>query len=195
MGIGVYLADQTVFFLQSILLGIGFGLLYDLLRVTRLAVPTPSVVVFVEDVLYFLVCAVATFFFLMRTIDGQVRFFLLIGGGLGGLGYFLALSKPVMKVGEKLTDWIKGILWWLFRHLIHPIWRLLRWILRQIIRPLAYLGRFFKKSAQRCKYRLKVRRKVLYNQLKGAAGSGKRKSQPNRKKRKTRKDGRQKEKS
>lgn len=165
MELGIHLAEQTLFFLQAILLGAALGLLYDGFRITRLAVKTPDGVVFAEDVLFFALCAVSTFLFLMRTIDGQLRFFILLGAGLGALLYSLTLSIAVMRVSEAIIRVVKGILRFIFRWLLYPIFRMVYWICLQILRPIRFLGRFFKKSAQRYKYRLKIRRKVLYNQL------------------------------
>lgn len=162
---GIYLAEQTMLFFQSILLGGAFGLLYDALRITRIAIPTARWVVFIEDVFFFFTCAVSTFFFIMRTIDGQVRLFVLIGAALGMILYFHSLSLLVMGISQAIIGVIKAILRLIFRWILFPIWRLFYGIVRLIIRPFRFLGAAAKKTIQRCKLSLKVRHKVLYNQL------------------------------
>ena len=163
---GIYLAEQTALFLKSILLGCVFGLLYDALRITRIAVPTAKWVVFAEDVLFFKICAVATFFFLMRTIDGQVRFFIFIGVLLGMLLNFHTLSILVMGVSSAVIRAVKAILRAIYRWILFPIWRIFYNIVLLVLRPVRFLGHSLKKTAQRCKYSLKTKHIVLYNQLK-----------------------------
>ncbi|MCL2578830.1 MAG: spore cortex biosynthesis protein YabQ [Oscillospiraceae bacterium] len=162
---GIYLAEQTMLFFQSILLGALFGIAYDALRITRIAIPTARWVVSVEDVLYFLLCAVSAFFFIMRTNDGQVRLFVLIGATVGMLLYFNSLSILVMGVSEALIRFVKAVIRLICRWIFLPIWRLFYAIVSLIIRPIAYLGGLSKKTVQRCKNSLKNRREVLYNQL------------------------------
>jgi hypothetical protein len=174
--LGIYLAEQTRFFLEAILLGAAFGLLYDALRITRLAIPAPYAVVFVEDVLYFLFLGMATFLFLMRTIDGQVRFFILVGAVIGALLYFMSVSVLVMMVSGAIIKAVKAFIGFIVYRLFVPIYRLLYSIVALIIRPVRFFINFLKKIAQRCKYRLKVRRKVLYNHFKSVPARRKRKN-------------------
>ena len=162
---GIYLAEQTMLFMQAVLLGAALGLLYDALRITRLAIPTKSVVIFLEDVLYFFFAGVCTFFFLMQTIEGRVRFFIFIGEGLGAVLYFLTLSPLIMKISQTIIKVIAGIIRTIIRWLILPIAGFILRIVLFIFSPVIILGRFIKKSVQRCNYRLKVRSKLLYNQL------------------------------
>mgnify|MGYP000667031006 CR=1 FL=1 len=60
------LAKETRLFLLSIVVGVGLSLLYDLLRVLRLQTRHRPIVVSLEDLLYFLVCAAVTFGFALK---------------------------------------------------------------------------------------------------------------------------------
>ena len=167
MSMGVYLAEQTTIFLQSVVLGFAYGILYDVFRITRIAIPTARWVVFAQDVLYFFICAVSTFFFLLRTMDGQVRFFVLFGAILGMVIYFYSLSILIMGVSAAIIRVVKAVLRWVYRWIMLPIWRIIYSFVVLIMRPVRFLGAQIEKTVQRCKYGLKVRRKVLYNQLSG----------------------------
>ena len=70
---------QTMIFFQSLLLGAALGMVYDLFRIFRVAVPLPAGMIVVEDVLYFVFCGFVSFFFAMTVNFGQVRFFILLG--------------------------------------------------------------------------------------------------------------------
>ena len=59
------IADQTRLFLLALGLGFLLGIVYDLFRVVRMAFTMRRVGVFIQDVLFFLTCAAATFLFLL----------------------------------------------------------------------------------------------------------------------------------
>lgn len=164
---GVYLADQTLSFLHALILGAVLGALYDVFRILRIAVPTKRGVIFAQDVLFFLLCAITTFLFLLTSIDGVVRVFLLIGELLGAVLYYFTLGMLVMKVSKTIIGAVKAVLRFLVRYIFAPIWKLFYNIIAFLLRPFRFIGQIVKKSLQRLKYRLKVRRIVLYNHFIG----------------------------
>lgn len=162
---GVQLSNQTLAFLHACLLGAAMGVFYDVFRILRIAIPTRKGVVFAQDVVFFLLCAVATFLFLLSEIDGVVRVFLFIGELLGAVLYYFTLGQLVMKVSKTIIEVVKAILRFIVRYLLAPIWRLIYTVVAILLRPFQLLGQIMKKSLQRLKFRLKVRRILLYNQL------------------------------
>jgi len=154
-----------MYFLQAVLLGGALGFLYDVFRIIRIAIPTKNWVTFLEDVFFFLCAAVFTFFFLMQTTFGQVRFFIIVGECIGATLYFMAVSPIIMKISSTIIKVVRQIVRLILQWLVLPILRLIRTIVDTILRPVLFVVYFVKKSAQRCNYRLKVRAKVLYNQL------------------------------
>jgi len=163
--VGVYLADQTIVFLQSMLVGALLALLFDAFRISRIAIPTAGAVVFAEDVLFFAVCALVTFGLLLGTVEGQVRFFLITGEALGAVLYSYTLGRLVMAVSKTIISVIKSILRFVARWILRPIWMLVYHIVALVLRPFYFLIGIVKKSMQRCKFRLKIRRLVVYNHL------------------------------
>ena len=65
------IADQTRLFLLALGLGFLLGIVYDLFRVVRMAFTMRRVGVFIQDVLFFLTCAAATFLFCLPSIRGR----------------------------------------------------------------------------------------------------------------------------
>lgn len=65
------IADQTRLFLLALGLGFLLGIVYDLFRVVRMAFTMRRVGVFIQDVLFFLTCAAATFLFLLAVNQGR----------------------------------------------------------------------------------------------------------------------------
>lgn len=121
-----YLSDQAIAFLWAVVLGGGLGGVYDLFRVVRiLRGRDRPILVFLEDLFFALIAALATASCFTWTNFGQVRLFLLVGEGLGfslwhcTLGAFIGavarilrrFFKKFMEIFKKpfifLKEWIK----------------------------------------------------------------------------------------
>lgn len=173
----IYLADQTAVFLQACLLGAVLALLYDCFRISRIAFRTPAGVLFFEDLLFFIICAVVTFVFMLSTVDGKIRFFILIGELIGGVVYRLTLGYLIMKVSKEIIRGIKCVLRFLFRFFCLPIFRLCYLGVRLLLVPIEILRVLLKKIFQKCRFRLKVGRVLLYNQVINLVEGGRKKKQ------------------
>ena len=79
----IHVTEQLRTFLLSILLGLGAGVLYDLLRAA---------------------VGLAVFLFVLRQSDGQLRGFILLGGLGGGILFFSLLSRPLRPVWDFWMD-------------------------------------------------------------------------------------------
>ena len=91
----IHVTEQLRTFLLSILLGLGAGVLYDLLRAVRLRHPRLTAPL---DLLYCQAIGLAVFLFVLRQSDGQLRGFILLGGLGGGVLFFSLLSRPLRPV-------------------------------------------------------------------------------------------------
>ena len=85
--------SQAVSFLYSIILGIFFSAFYDIFRSLRLVKTQTSLAVFLQDIIYFLTTAIATFIYLLALTNGEVRAYVLIGILLGFLLFLFTVSK------------------------------------------------------------------------------------------------------
>lgn len=160
---GIHLADQTWSFLSACLLGAALGMLYDVFRILRIAFPTRPGIVFLEDLLFWIIAALLSFLFLLASSDGVVRVFLLAGELIGGTLYYCTAGRLVMRVARAIIRAVEAVLRFIFRFLVHPVWRLVYAIVSLLLRPVRFLGRILKNLYQRVKFGLKVRRMVLYN--------------------------------
>lgn len=91
-------AEQLRLLLQSLLLGVGIGLFYDVLRALRWHFACGRAATAVYDALFWLATAAAFFEFGIVFAAGQDRWFV-IGGAVGGMAlYFMSLSGAVLAV-------------------------------------------------------------------------------------------------
>lgn len=106
-------------FFYSVLLGIGLCVLYDLFRLDRKVFRRSAVTVFFEDIVFWLIAALATFCLLLLHTNGQVRAFVLIGLLIGFLICRLTLTRltdfliaPLRRLSRKIRVlYLKAVTW------------------------------------------------------------------------------------
>ncbi len=160
---GISISQQTVSFLQSLLLGAALGLLYDGFRILRLLIPSGKIIAFLEDIAYFLLCGFISFAFLLAVNNGIIRAYLLIGELLGAVLYYFTLGKCLYRIADKMIALFRKFLALLYRLFLSPFVRLFRAISHRIRRIADKVGKNFSKNAIKSKYRLKERHRLLYN--------------------------------
>ncbi|MDD3192389.1 MAG: spore cortex biosynthesis protein YabQ [Oscillospiraceae bacterium] len=157
---------QTIIFLQALLLGAALGVVYDLFRIFRIAIPLPASAVVAEDVIYFVFCGFVSFFFAMTVNFGQVRFFILLGETLGFLLYYLTVGALVMKCAKKIIAAIRWILLAVWKWLLRPVVQIFFWIGKKSGRIFGKIGKNMKKVVQKHRKHLQTNRILLYNYFK-----------------------------
>lgn len=107
--------EQLRLFLQSILLGVGMGAVYDLLRAPRRVFRFGWAATAACDALFWLVLLAALFEFNLLFAAGQNRYFVLAGAAGGAVLYFQLLSGVVLAVLEGILEGIvrlaAGLCW------------------------------------------------------------------------------------
>lgn len=93
----ISLTQQMQVFFGAILLGACFGLLYDLFRIIRLVFFKSFTAVFFEDILFWIIVTVVSFFFTILFNNGELRLSLVISGTLGFLIYYFTLGRLVFR--------------------------------------------------------------------------------------------------
>ena len=87
------LAEQTVYFLASIVMGAALAAVYDLIRAIRMLIRCSRIHIFISDILFFFLCGVLTSLFALPFNKGDVRAFILFGEAIGFLTYRLTLGS------------------------------------------------------------------------------------------------------
>ncbi len=95
---GFSLADQTVYFLYSLVFGVMLSALYDIVRILRFMGFTKLWQIILSDVLYFFICAVLTVLFALPFNKGSVRYFVLFGEAVGFIVYRFTLGEKMAVV-------------------------------------------------------------------------------------------------
>jgi spore cortex biosynthesis protein YabQ len=138
---------QAWLFLATVGVGAAVGVFYDLFRVFRRTVPHKRWVVQLEDLFFWLVVTVLVFYYMLHKNYGEIRFFALLGMGLGVVLYFATVSRLILKVCVSVVEYIKKVITAVVRILLLPIRLLLVWL----VPPIKKAGKFIRKRFQNMK--------------------------------------------
>lgn len=104
------IAGEGSLLLVSVLFGFVLMLLYDAVRIFRHMLRHGTILMAVEDVLYWLLCAIGIFAMLYRENDGLLRWFVLGGVAIGMLFENSFVSPLVVSLFVKVIRvWLKII--------------------------------------------------------------------------------------
>ena len=85
--------DQTLCFLFAMLLGFGFGLLYDCISMICVFFAMRRLGYFFSDIVLFFLCGLGSFLFFMIFQNGIIRVYPLLGILLGVIGWQLTVGR------------------------------------------------------------------------------------------------------
>lgn len=129
----ISVAGQAAVFTGAVVLGLGVGLLYDLMRLLRRYIRLP-LLGSVLDLLFWSITTAALFYFVIAVGDGKVRIYVLLAVLGGAAAYFFALSEWILSLGDLLADGMVA----LFRCVLFPI-QLVGQIIKKIRKKLKNL--------------------------------------------------------
>ena len=125
--------NQLYILLAFFTAGICIGILFDIFRLSRKAIKTPNILIYIEDVLFWILTGTITLFVIITFTDGQIRLYMILMQILGTLIYFITISKYFIKINTKILNSIKAFLKFISKPFI------------KIIKKLIKIKKFFKK--------------------------------------------------
>lgn len=176
-------SEQLSVFLYSFGLGFLLGVLYDFFRMLRMIFPFGRTLTFIQDFLYVIICAFATFCFALVLNDGRIMFYIFFGEALGWIIYYFSVGVLVMRAVNSAISSIRC----LSRVIAAAIKRPLNFVFSKIKIATSKLGAKTKinskKVAKNANFLLKKSRGMLYT-LNRVICSGDTKAQKSKRKQK-----------
>lgn len=111
------MADQVQIFWYSFILGLFLGVIYDVFRIFRLAFNSKKWGIFFQDILYFVIISLITFFFGIIFNNGEIRYYILTGQFIGWIAYYISIGKIVYKYSKSFLKFVNK----LFSFLFYPL--------------------------------------------------------------------------
>ena len=161
-------SEQALLFLSACAAGFVIGFVYDIFRVVRIALPHPSFLIQLEDLLYWALAFISMFMFLHRTTGGEVRAYSLLGAALGALVYFLSLSAVVMAIFSAIISFVKKLVTTTITILLIPIGLLLHILsipYLAVLKKLRLAKKHFKKLLQNSLICVRIKKRKITRDL------------------------------
>ncbi len=100
--------NQIYIVLAFFVTGICIGILFDIFRVTRKTFKTPNILIYIEDVLFWILTGILLLFTIFTFTTGEIRLYMIIILLLGSFIYFSIISKYFMLINSKILNFIKS---------------------------------------------------------------------------------------
>lgn len=126
--------NQAYIFLCAVAGGMVIAFLYDIFRIRRKALRTNIVVVYIEDLIYWILVALVMFGVTFYSNDGELRGFIFLGSAIGVILYISLMSRLI--VGSAML--VIGIICRVFKLL----WTIVAYPFKIVYRVLRIPGRF-----------------------------------------------------
>lgn len=141
----VSVSNQAYIFLSCVLGGMIIAFIYDIFRIRRKAVKASNIIVYLEDLIYWILVALVLFGVVYLSNEGEIRGYLLIGVILGIIIYIFLLSKIIMAIFMFIIGIIYRFAMIVFNILFFPIK-----ILYKIFRvPLMFIFNILRKGTRK----------------------------------------------
>lgn len=135
------IAGEGSLLLSSLLFGFILMLVYDILRIFRHIIKHGTILTALEDVLYWLFCAIGIFAMLYQENDGLLRWFVLGGVAIGMLFENYFVSPSIVSLFVKIIRiWLK----------------IIKKILHIFGKPLKKVFLFFRKELKKIRKAIKI---------------------------------------
>lgn len=115
------MAEETLFMLYALLMGIFITFVYDLLRILRRVIPHNIFWISVEDLAFWGFCAVEVFLLMYHVSNGTLRWFAVLGALLGMFLYTKSLSRFLVKYISLLLVKLLKIIGRVLRFVFKPV--------------------------------------------------------------------------
>ncbi|MGN0431924.1 MAG: spore cortex biosynthesis protein YabQ [Lachnospiraceae bacterium] len=102
--------SENLFLLYSFGMGIFITLIYDIFRIFRRVCPHNGFAVSLEDILFWIFCAISVFYLMHTQSNGTLRWFAVLGAMAGMLLYKKTLSDVLVKGISAVLSRIIGFL-------------------------------------------------------------------------------------
>lgn len=96
--------DQTCLFAIFTIDGILIGIVFDIFRILRKVLKTKDIITYIEDICFWIISGIIVLYTMCKFSNGELRFYMLLGIGIGITMYILTFSKYFIKITVKVIN-------------------------------------------------------------------------------------------
>lgn len=152
--------NQCICFLAA---GAALGLCYEVLRLLRMLFYHPTVLVFLEDTLFFAACGLVSFIIALWVGMGYFRIYYIVFEAIGALLYFLTLGRMINFCLRKAVKGVKRFFSKIYRKIKPKIKVLFMPFAKKIKSLFSKIAEFVPRPSVNPKNHLKSESEMLYN--------------------------------
>lgn len=115
------MASENMFLLYALIMGIFITFLYDIFRILRNVIPHNGFMVSLEDIGFWIYCAIKVFLLMYHESNGTLRWFAVLGALVGMFLYKRLVSPFFVKYASLSLSKIFTVIGKIFRFLFHPL--------------------------------------------------------------------------
>lgn len=101
--------NQTYVFFWSLFVGVILAVIFDFFRILRRKGNTPNYMVYIQDIIYWIIITFIIIMSAFITNDGELRGYMFIGYILGAIVYIVTISRYILKFVNKVLDLVENI--------------------------------------------------------------------------------------
>lgn len=116
-------------FCKAIMLGVMWGVIYDILRVFRRVKKCKVLRMGIEDTVYWFIMSVILVVFLYHNNGGIIRAYVIIGIAMGMFLYELSIGRFAVKYLSEFFCWFNK-----------KIYKFIHWVLKKVFKPFKMIG-------------------------------------------------------
>ena len=155
------LTAQTEIFLYALGFGFLLGIVYGLFRFVRMLFPDSKGIVFFADLLYFAICTLLAFSFILVTDGGRIRAYTATGIILGWSVCYFSFGTIAARVGKSVSSFLRRLFWALSK----PFVCFGRAISEKTKKINGFCKKNIRKSDKNIKFILQKYKGIVYNLL------------------------------
>ena len=92
--------------LSFFIAGICIGILFDLFRISRKTFKTPNILIYIEDILFWILTGLIILFTIFTKSNGEIRLYMIVSMLFSCFMYFFYISKYFIKINTKIISYI-----------------------------------------------------------------------------------------
>lgn len=115
------IVKEVLLLVHSFLLGVVLTFIYDGIIILRKLIRHSEIFISLEDLLFWIACAIGVFYMLYEENNGILRWFAVAGAGIGMLIYKVTISALIVNVVTKVLGWVLNVIAKILGIVIKPV--------------------------------------------------------------------------
>ncbi len=114
------IVNEMTFFLHSFLMGILITFVYDGFLILRRLIRHSLFLVSLEDMIFWIACAIGVFYMLYEENNGILRWFAVLGATMGMILYKISVSSLIVNIMSTIIERAARVIFRIFCFLFKP---------------------------------------------------------------------------